>query len=151
MILRQQALGGIVVAALAAFAIVGVRNLDVGTLDGIGPGLFPIALASLLLALGLAVALTPARAEDGAFTFTWQSARGLIAILGAVAVFGFTIRPLGLTLATPIAIMISGLADRDTRWLELSAFAVVLTLFCAGLFRFVLGLPIPFAPWLLGY
>jgi hypothetical protein len=27
----------------------------------------------------------------------------------------------------------------------------VLTTFCAVLFRFLLGLPLPLAPWLLGY
>jgi Tripartite tricarboxylate transporter TctB family len=100
---------------------------------------------------GLAVALTSGRTEGEALIFTWQSARGLIAILGAVIVFGLTIRPLGLALATPIAIMISGFADKATRWLELAAFAIGLTIFCGGLFRFALGLPIPLAPWLIGY
>jgi hypothetical protein len=28
---------------------------------------------------------------------------------------------------------------------------LVMTAFCVGLFKFALGLPIPLAPWLLGY
>jgi putative tricarboxylic transport membrane protein len=152
MLLRHQAFGGVAVAALAALAIVSARALDVGSLGEIGPGMFPMALASLLLMLGFIVAITSSRTvdEDGP-GFTVQSARGLVAILGAVIFFGLTIRPLGLALATPIAIMISGFADSETRWIDLAIFAIGLTVFCLALFRFALGLPIPFAPWAIGY
>jgi hypothetical protein len=30
-------------------------------------------------------------------------------------------------------------------------FSIVLTAFCIGLFKYALNLPVPLAPWLLGY
>ena len=37
----------------------------------------------------------------------------------------------------------SGAASPETRPVELVVFAVVMTAFCIGLFRYALGLPIP--------
>jgi putative tricarboxylic transport membrane protein len=72
-------------------------------------------------------------------------------ILGAVVVFGLSVRPLGLAVAGPLAIMIGAFASEDVRWIEAVVFGLLITAFCAGLFKFALGLPIPLAPWLLGY
>ena len=86
-----------------------------------------------------------------------EALRSLVAILAALVVFSLTIKgsgfipALGVTGATPFAILIAGLASRETRWLALIVFALVLTTFCAVLFRFLLGLPLPLAPWVLGY
>jgi Tripartite tricarboxylate transporter TctB family len=149
----QQAAGGVVLMAVAGLAIIGSRNLETGSLAEIGPGLFPRALAAFLMftsALLLWRGWQPRTVPDSRF-LTGRSLRAVVAILGAVLVFGLTIRGLGLLLATPIAILVSGFAGSDTRWVELSIFAVALTVFCSGLFRFALSLPIPLAPWLLGY
>ena len=54
-------------------------------------------------------------------------------------------------MATPLAIIASGLADKDARPGELLIFAVVLSACCTGIFRYALGLSIPVAPWLIGY
>jgi ABC-type Fe3+-siderophore transport system permease subunit len=80
-----------------------------------------------------------------------------VGVVAALVVFSLTIRgtgfipALGVTGATLLAILIAGFASRDTRWLDLVVFAVVLTAFCTVLFRFLLALPLPLAPWLLGY
>ena len=83
-------------------------------------------------------------------------ARALVAprplfVLGALVVFGLAVRPLGLAVAGPLAIVISALASDEVRWGETILFGVLMTAFCIGLFKFALGLPIPLAPWLLGY
>jgi hypothetical protein len=72
-------------------------------------------------------------------------------VLGAVALFAAMIRPLGLVVAGPLAVIFAGAADRDSRPVELVIFALVLSASCIGLFKYVLGLPIPLAPFLLGY
>ena len=45
--------------------------------------------------------------------------------------------------AGPLAMIVGGFASKDVRWRELIVFALVMTLFCAGLFRYALKLPIP--------
>jgi putative tricarboxylic transport membrane protein len=72
-------------------------------------------------------------------------------VLGAVVAFGAAVRPLGLIIAGPLAIVISAFASEEVRWRETLVSATLMTAFCIGLFKFALGLPIPLAPWLLGY
>jgi hypothetical protein len=61
------------------------------------------------------------------------------------------VRPLGLVVAGPLAIVVSAFASDEVRWSETLLFGALMTAFCVGLFKFVLGLPIPLAPWLIGY
>jgi len=65
--------------------------------------------------------------------------------------FGLTVRPLGLVVAGPLAIVIAALASNEVRWVETIVVGLLMTIICIGLFKFALGLPIPLAPWLLGY
>jgi putative tricarboxylic transport membrane protein len=72
-------------------------------------------------------------------------------VLAGVVAFGLAVRPLGLVVAGPLGIVIAALASDETRWGETILFGALMTAFCIGLFKFALGLPIPLAPWLLGY
>jgi putative tricarboxylic transport membrane protein len=65
--------------------------------------------------------------------------------------FGLTVRPLGLVVAGPVAIVIAAFASDEVRWMEAIVLGAVMTAVCVGLFKFALGLPIPLAPWLIGY
>jgi putative tricarboxylic transport membrane protein len=65
--------------------------------------------------------------------------------------FGVAVRPLGLVVAGPLAIVIGAFASDEVRWGETLVFGALMTVFCIALFKFALGLPIPLAPWLLGY
>ena len=47
--------------------------------------------------------------------------------------------------------VIGSLAEKDMRWLKTCVFGLAMTAFCIGLFRYLLNLPIPVAPWLIGY
>jgi hypothetical protein len=67
-------------------------------------------------------------------------------VIGAVLVFAATIRQWGLIAAAPLAVIISSLADKDTRPLEIILFAVVITAASIGLFKILLRLPIPVFP-----
>jgi putative tricarboxylic transport membrane protein len=157
--LNGHTIGGALVAAMALVAWISVRGLEFGSLAEIGPGLFPLALAVLLLALSLVLAGIGAlqgSGEDLAVPGS-EALRSILGVVAALVVFSLTIRgtgfipALGVTGATLLAILIAGFASRETRWLDLAIFAIVLTTFCAVLFRFLLGLPLPLAPWLLGY
>ena len=141
--------GGLFLIALALVGLIGTYSLKFGQMSGIGPGLMPRVTAvivglfgMLLLAQGLR---TPAKRLQG-----W-SIRNLAFVVGAVVMFGATIRPLGLAVAGPLAIMLAALADPNTRPKEAVLFAVLLTVACIVLFKIMLRLPIPLAPFALGY
>ena len=65
-------------------------------------------------------------------------------------VFAATIRGWGLGIAGPLSVILSALADRETRLIEIVPFAVAMTAVSALLFKWVLGLPIPLLPPLIG-
>ena len=145
----QDFVGGLVIMAISAFAIWLGSDLPIGTLGGMGPGMLPRSVAVLLGILGAALVVS-SLVERGAALGTW-SLRGMIFVLGAILVFAYSVRPLGLAVAAPAAILISAFASDETRWPETLLFSIVMTAFCIGLFKYALGLPIPVAPWLLDY
>jgi putative tricarboxylic transport membrane protein len=148
-LVRQDFVGGVVVIAIAAVAFWQGTDLPIGTLGGMGPGMLPRGLAVLLGLLGLLLAVGAAR-EDGPRLDRW-SLRGPVLVLGAVVAFGMAVRPLGLVVAGPLAIVIGAFASSEVRWGETLLVGAFMTVFCVGLFKFALGLPIPLAPWLIGY
>jgi putative tricarboxylic transport membrane protein len=134
---------------LGLFAVWQSAGLAVGSLNQMGPGMLPRALGAITAFCGLLLLVQSLRTGNSPLE-RW-ALRGPICILGAAVAFGLTVRPVGLALAGPIAIVISGLASNETKWGETFLFGVVMTAFCIGLFKFALGLPIPVAPWLMGY
>lgn len=72
--------------------------------------------------------------------------QGLLAILGAVLFFAFTVRDLGLAVTGVPMIVISYFASREGSILEALIFGVAMTTFCCLLFPGILGQPIPLWP-----
>lgn len=148
-LLRQDLIGGLVVIAVAVFAFWQGANLPIGTLGGMGPGMLPRGLSVLLGVLGALLCLDAVL--EGSPRIDRWSLRGPLFVLGAVVAFGAAVRPLGLVIAGPLAIVIGAFASNEVRWGETLIVGAIMTAFCIGLFKFALGLPIPLAPWLLGY
>jgi putative tricarboxylic transport membrane protein len=149
LLLRQDFVGGLAIVAVAGFAWWLARDLPGGGASAMGPATLPKGLAVLLGVLGLLLALS-SFFEQGLPLERW-SLRGPLLILGSLVVFGLAVRPLGLAIAGPLAITVAAFSSDEVRWKETLVFGVLMTLFCIGLFKFALGLPIPLAPWLLGY
>jgi putative tricarboxylic transport membrane protein len=145
----QDAAAGLFLIALAVLALWGGSGLSAGSLGQIGPGMLPRALALLTLFGGIGV-VVGAFLVPGAGLERWRLREPLF-VLGAAVVFGLTIRPLGLLVAVPAVTLIATLASREPRWVEMLVFAVVMTACCYFLFKVMLGLPIPVAPWLIDY
>jgi hypothetical protein len=154
----QDLAAGLFMIALAALALFLARDLPSGTLRQIGPGMLPKSFAVICAGLG-ALLIVASVAYKGEKLAGW-SWRGVFFVLGGAVLFGLTIRgfdlgplkvpQLGLVVSGPLVVLVAGLAADDFRWKELIIFAVVMTTFCALLFKYALGLPIPLAPWLLG-
>jgi hypothetical protein len=149
---RRELTAGAIFMALGAVFALGTRELDMGTPLRMGPGMFPLILAGLLMALGAAIVakgifranLAPAPAGP----VPW---RGILLTLGAPIAFGLTIAGLGLAGAVALAVAVSAFASRrmDT---SLAVMLVIgLTGFCVLVFHYGLGLPVRLVgPWLGG-
>jgi putative tricarboxylic transport membrane protein len=145
----QDAAAGLFLVVLAGIAIWQTSDLSVGTLRQLGPGMLPRVLAWAVGFFGLIV-LIKAFVGAGVGLERWPL-RGPLFVLGAVILFGLTVRPLGLAVAGPLVVIVGGFASHETKLVESVIFGVTITAFCLFLFKFVLSLPIPVAPWLLGY
>ncbi len=145
----QDAAAGIFLIAVGVIALWQGADLSAGTLNQIGPGMLPRALAVLTAVCGIAL-VVEAFLTPGVGLERW-SLRGLLFVLGAVVAFALVVRPLGLVVAGPLAVIIGSFASPETRLVETLIFSAIMTTFCVVLFKFLLGLPIPVAPWLIGY
>lgn len=163
----QDFAAGLFLLFFAAIALYGAWELKFGQLRGIGPGLMPKVTAWLLASFGILLLLM-SFITRGSLLQRW-SIRGPFFVLGAVLLFAMTIRgvdfgkgvslpiigqkfpSLGLLISGPLAIVFASFADPMSKFKEVLIFAAVMTAFCIGLFKYALRLPIPLAPWWLGY
>ena len=146
---RQDFFGAIFLLVICGVALWQASLLTLGTLRQMGPGMMPTFLAIVLAGLALMLMVSALRESGpdlGATSF-----RGIVFILGAFIAFGLAVRPLGLAVAGPLAVILSGFASTETRLGESMIFGLGMTAFCIGLFKVAHGLPIPLAPWLIGY
>ncbi len=150
----QSFVAGLVLLALALFAIWLTSDLPQGTLRAMGPAMLPRWLAIGVGLCGLALVVFGfLRDGDPLESFTL---RGPVVVAIAILCFGVTIRgfglgavqvpQLGLLVAGPLAIFISGFATAEARLRELLILALALTAFCMMLFGDLLNLPIPMYP-----
>ena len=140
----QDFIGGIVLIAVALFALWASSDLQGMHGFTFGPGTAPRMFAVLLLGLGAAVAIT-GLVSDGA-PLAHYSWRGPLFVMLAIVFFALAIRPLGLVVSGFASFLISALGTPETRWIETLIVGICLTIGCALLFPYVLGLPMPLFP-----
>jgi hypothetical protein len=157
--------GGVFLLALAAIGFAGGFNLPTGTLSGIGSGLLPKTVAVLIAAFGVFLVVQGLLFEGDSLE-KWHL-RGPVYVLGGVVLFAMVIRgstlnfggvlgipvlasvhipALGLIVGGPLAVIVSSLAEKSTRPLEIVLFAIIMTMLSGILFKELLNLPIPFDP-----
>ena len=140
----QDFIGGLVLMALAVFALWACGDLQGMRGFSFGPGTAPRMFAALLMGLGAAVALVGVVQEGAALQgLSW---RGPVFVMAAILFFAFAIRPLGLIVSGLASFLISALGSHETRWLEAIVVGICLTIGCAFLFPYILGLPMPLFP-----
>ncbi len=136
---------GVMFAAIGfAFAIIiKVYDYPMGTASRMGPGYFPFVLGNLLGLLGVLI-LVKSFLSDGVRVgqLAW---RPVVWILGAVIVFGLTVKLIGLALVIVVLVMISAFGGHEFRLKEQLIAGVILSAFSIGVF--VYGLKLPFPIW----
>ncbi|MCS0502878.1 tripartite tricarboxylate transporter TctB family protein [Ancylobacter mangrovi] len=130
---------GIVLVAIAVFALILAWHLNVGTVDAMGPGFFPRMLAFIEIGLGLAIIGQGLVAEGEPFE-RWFP-RQIFFVLASIAFFALTIDRLGVVIAVVGMVFVACVARRQTRFHEAALVAVGMAVFIVLVFRVGLGLP----------
>ncbi len=140
----QDFIGGLALLAISVVAYVAMSKL--GSMRGFsfGAGTVPRLFCMLLGVLSVIIMASSFTNRGPKLEhIPW---RGPVFILASVVFFGLAIRTLGLAITGVITVLLSGLAVDDFKIGEGVIFAVVITAFCAFLFPFALGQPIPLWP-----
>jgi hypothetical protein len=140
----QDYVGGIVLMAVALFALWASSDLQGMRGFSFGAGTAPRMFGGLLVALAAAIALTGLLTEGAGLShYSW---RGPLFVMSAILFFALAIRPLGLVVSAFVSFLIAAMGSHETRWMEAAIVGACLTLGCALLFPYVLGLPMPMFP-----
>lgn len=140
---------GILIAAFGAIvAVYAFQNYSIGTLQRMGPGMFPMALGILIGGLGLALALAEwlksAEAPVDLSTVQWRAS---IFILSSVVVFSLLIRTAGLIPAVFGVVGISAFADKSARPFTAVILCTILCVLAWLIFRVGLGMHLKLLDW----
>jgi hypothetical protein len=136
-------LGGALMIAVGVFAMIYAQRYAFGTVSQMGPGFFPVVLGGILAVLGLVIAVPAFGRAGPQITFHWRT---LGFVIGAIVLFAATLRPLGLILATMIAVLAAASAERGFPWLGRLVLAGAIALMVLLIFRLGLGMNIPVWP-----
>jgi putative tricarboxylic transport membrane protein len=140
----QDFVGGVALLAIAVVAYFAMGSLGAMRGFSFGAGTVPRLFCLLLGVLSGVIIFSSFTTRGPKIeSFPW---RGPVFILASVVFFGLTIRLLGLAISGVITVLLAGVAVDDFKLKEGIIFAVVITLFCALLFPFALGQPIPLWP-----
>jgi putative tricarboxylic transport membrane protein len=136
--------GGLVIVAVALFALWASRDLPGMRGFAFGPGTAPRIFAGVLGILGIAVAATGVLNKGAGIDRFYL--RGPLFISLSVVLFAWLVRPLGLCIASFMSIVAAAGATPESRVLETLIWGVVLTAFCVLLFPIALNLPMQLWP-----
>ena len=137
---------GLMFIAFAAVALLSARGYSLGSAGKMGPGYFPLLLGIVLALIGV-ILVVRSFAIDGE-RVGHLSIMPLAVVALAVCLFAVFIESLGLVVALIVVTMISALASREFRLLDVSLLAAALAAFAVGVFVYGLRLPLPVWPGL---
>jgi len=140
----QDIIGGLGLCALGVFAAVYAQEYEFGDLNRMGPGYFPVALGGILAVLGLFIAIPAFFKRGEPVRVAWKT---FVLVLGSIVVFAFTLKVLGLILATTLAVLISSSADNEMRWKGRILTALGVAAITYLVFGLGLSMVLPIWPW----
>jgi Tripartite tricarboxylate transporter TctB family len=135
----REALSGALFCTIGLGAILLGRTYGIGTTTHMGPGYFPVMLGTVLLVLGVAVALRGLRIPDLLPDFSGAS-RPLVCLVAAIVGFGLMIERSGLLLAVLWLVLCACAAGPRFRAIEVMLSVLTLGAIACGIFVYGLGL-----------
>ena len=149
LLMRKDALAGLMFIGIAALGLWVSRNYPVGTALRMGTGYVPRLLCWLLMGLGAAILVQGLReqvtaqpAEPGA----WARLLPIVVVTTSLVAFALAIEQLGLILSILLLVGIGALAARGIKPWEALAVALGLIVLSYAVFILGLGLTIPVWP-----
>lgn len=141
----QDILGGSALVLIGTFAaIYSLTSLRLGTVNAMGPGMFPAALACILVALGLLI-IIPALFRKG--EMPKADIRPFLTIVVGIFAFGIMVRPFGLIPSIFALTFVASLADKRLSLPRVLILAAALSVTTTVIFRVALGLQLPVIAW----
>lgn len=141
---------GLFCIVIGAAALWFGANYDFGTVISMGPGFVPRLIAGGLILIGVLIIADGGRDVRGEAALPpihFRSfARIALCIIGSIIIFGLTLGPLGLAVATFLMVAVAMLAQRGVHPATVVITAVVLSIFAVVLFPVLLGISIPVLP-----
>ena len=139
---------GCLFAGFGLVALVLGATYPAGTAARMGPGYFPRARGVILIVLGAILILKSLRTNGARISL--PTLKPLVVVLGSVLLFGLTVVPLGLVLATVLLVLASSVASHEFRWKEATIASLILAVFVVAVFSYGLKLQLPILPAFLG-
>jgi hypothetical protein len=125
-----------------ALAFLGIaRNYDFGSPLRMGPSFFPVVLSVTLAVIGL-TALLRSFATDGE-PLGGFAVKGLLLITFGTLLFAALIERAGIVVAVSAITIVSAYVSVKFTWKQGVVMALVLSAFCALVFVYGLGVPMP--------
>jgi len=136
---------GAFLIAVAAITFAATSKLSLGNAANMGPRYMPYATAWIIMAFGVYFAASGlAKPFESILE---PHARPVVGVLAAGSVFALLLMPLGLLVASTLAVVVAGFASADTRAIENLVFGVLIAGASVLLFVKALMLPVPVWPW----
>ncbi|SIT45657.1 putative tripartite tricarboxylate transporter(TTT) family, TctB (4TM) subunit [Paraburkholderia piptadeniae] len=147
---NQDYYGGGLLLLLGLVVVAEGWTYEVGSLNQMGPGFFPVALGAILAIIGMAIAAGARREQDTSesadddFQPEW---RGWICIVVGVVAFVVLGKYSGLLPASFAVVFISALGDRENTILSALCLATGICLFSVIVFWWALKVQLPLFSW----
>jgi len=143
--LGQDGTAGAAIALGGAVGFFLVRDYPVGSLSDFGPGFMPWVATIGMIVLG-GIMLARALAAPVRFNFTIVVGRPLVLVPLGMAGFALGLEPLGLALASALAVVITSFASQESSLKERLGAAIVLAALITLVFGYGLGMTVPLWP-----
>ncbi len=142
----QDFLAALIFVAIGAGAFVVAGDYPLGTARRMGPGMFPLLVSGLLVAVGIGLAIQAL--AGGALRLhrlhvaDLRTLRALFFVMLGLLAFAVLIRPAGLFLATAAIVFVSTRAEAGQKLLPAVVLAVAVATGATLIFVQAIGLPI---------
>ena len=137
--LHRDVVAGALFMLIGALALIVARGYPAGSAMRMGPGYFPNVLAGLLVLFGIYL-VASGLAGTETLSGGW-SLRALVILPLSLVLFGALIDRAGFVPAMLVLTFGSATASTEVRLVEALVFSAFLTLLCAAVFVWGLGLP----------
>jgi len=145
---RTKDLVGLLMLMIGVGAMVEARTYNIGTLNHMGPGYFPVVLGAILAGIGGIMLIAAYLGPSGEVAEPKPSQlRGWICIILGVVAFPIIGKYGGFVPATFAIVFISALGERENTLRGITALALAMVAFCIGVFWWGLSIQFPLFGW----